>query len=491
MQREAPNSIEAEQALLGAILINNEAYYAVADFLLPVHFYETLHRRTFDVVGELIRMGKRATPVTIKAFLPANEMLGDMTVGQYLARLASEAVTIINAPDYGRVIYQMWLRRGMITIGDDMVRVAYDMPVDLSPEQLADRTTEQLGELHAVNAETIGAVTIGDAVKAAIEMANAAYMADGEGSKKAGISYRVPSLERLIGPLYPGQFIILGGATKQGKTALAGQVAIGAALEGTPVWIYSGEMTSTELAMREIARQLKIPVWKQKRGKVTEFEFEQLHAFHQRLAQTPILIQNQRLTLPQLKERCRRIVRKRGRTVLIIDHIGLIERDKATRQLSEWEFGQEVTRECKAMARELECPVIGCAQLKKNTFAENKGPVTERFLNQIITRKPRYTDLIGATERDADHVIIPFRPDVLLAEHQPMEGSDLYLFWQSKVNEWLGKAQIVLALSREMRWPQHVDVGWDGASTTFFEIGAENEQTVLPAELRENPLRLF
>src|SRR5690606_19088350 len=116
-----PNNIEAEQALLGAILVNNDAFYRVSDFLKPSHFYEPLHRKIFEVAGEFIRMGKTANPVTMKNFLPADEKIGEMTVAQYLARLAAEAVTIINAADYGRAIYDLAVRRALITVGEDMV----------------------------------------------------------------------------------------------------------------------------------------------------------------------------------------------------------------------------------------------------------------------------------------------------------------------------------------------------------------------------------
>src|SRR5690606_39393512 len=139
LYREAPNNIEAEQALLGAILVNNDAFYRVSDFLKPNHFYEPLHRRIYEVAGELIRMGKMANPVTIKTFLPAGEKVGEMTVAHYLARLAAEAVTVINAADYGRAIYDLATRRALITVGEDMVNIAYDAPVDMPPhEQIED-----------------------------------------------------------------------------------------------------------------------------------------------------------------------------------------------------------------------------------------------------------------------------------------------------------------------------------------------------------------
>ena len=147
LYREAPNNIEAEQALLGAILVNNDAFYRVSDFLKPVHFYEPLHRKIFEVAGDIIRMGKIANPVTIKTFLPADEKVGDMTVAQYLARLAADAVSIINAEDYGRAIYDLALRRSLITIGEDMVNIAYDAPLDMPPQSQIEDAERRLFEL--------------------------------------------------------------------------------------------------------------------------------------------------------------------------------------------------------------------------------------------------------------------------------------------------------------------------------------------------------
>ena len=135
LYRSAPNNVEAEQALLGAVLVNNDAFYRVSDFLKPQHFFEPLHRKIYEVAGDLIRMNKIANPVTMKTFLPAEEKVGEMTVARYLARLAAEAVTIINAEDYGHAIHDMAIRRALINIGEDMVNVAFDAPVDIIPRQ--------------------------------------------------------------------------------------------------------------------------------------------------------------------------------------------------------------------------------------------------------------------------------------------------------------------------------------------------------------------
>src|SRR5947209_18668908 len=145
--RRAPHDIEAEQSLLGAILVNNDAFYRVSDFLEAKHFFEPLHQTIFETAGSLIRMGKVATPVTLKTFLSADTDIGGMTVGQYLARVAAAATTIISAQDYGRTIYDMALRRDLIRIGEDMVNVAFDAPVDFAPRTQIEDAERRLYEL--------------------------------------------------------------------------------------------------------------------------------------------------------------------------------------------------------------------------------------------------------------------------------------------------------------------------------------------------------
>src|SRR5215510_1726047 len=200
LYREAPNNIEAEQALLGAVLVNNDAFYRVSDFLKSSHFYEPLHRKIHEVAGELIRMGKLANPVTIKTFLPADEKVGDMTVTHYLARLAAEAVTVINAADYGRAIYDLATRRALITVGEDMVNIAYDAPVDMSPQEQIEDAERRLFELAETGRYDGGFESFSDAIKTAVDMASAAYQRDGGLS---GISSGFHDLDKRMGGLQP------------------------------------------------------------------------------------------------------------------------------------------------------------------------------------------------------------------------------------------------------------------------------------------------
>src|SRR6201994_2061797 len=173
--RTAPHNIEAEQSLLGAILVNNDAFYRVSDFLEPKHFFEPIHQTIFETASSLIKMGKVATPVTLKTFLPADTDLGGMTVGQYLARLAAEATTIINAQDYGRTIYDMALRRDLIRIGEDMVNVAFDAPVDFAPRAQIEDAERRLYELAEQGQYGGGFQKFGTALSVAVDMAANAY----------------------------------------------------------------------------------------------------------------------------------------------------------------------------------------------------------------------------------------------------------------------------------------------------------------------------
>ena len=287
--RMAPHNIEAEQALLGAILVNNDAYYRVSDFLKAEHFQEPLHRQIFKVASDMIRAAKHASPVTIKTFLPANEkVVGDMTVAQYLARLAAEATTIINAADYGRSIYDLFIRRQLITIGEDMVNIAYDAPVDLPPAGQIEDAERRLFELAETGQYDGGFHDFGSALNTAIDMASAAYQREGGLS---GIATGIHALDARMGGLQPSDLIILAGRPGMGKTSLATNVACNIAqayvpdthADGTPraadggvVGFFSLEMSAEQLATRIVSEQSEISSSKIRRGEISEADFETL-----------------------------------------------------------------------------------------------------------------------------------------------------------------------------------------------------------------------
>src|SRR5579883_1029066 len=204
--RTAPHNIEAEQGLRGAILVNNDAFYRVSDFLEPKHFFEPIHQTIYETAGSLVRMGKIANPVTLKTFLPADIDIGGMTVGQYLARLAAEATTIINAQDYGRTIYDLSLRRDLIQIGEDMVNVAYEAPVDFAPKVQIEDAERKLYELAETGRYDGGFPKFSPALTTAIDSGTAA-------SKRvrqlAGISTGLRAHHAKTGGLQPSDVIIV------------------------------------------------------------------------------------------------------------------------------------------------------------------------------------------------------------------------------------------------------------------------------------------
>src|SRR5256714_10924210 len=196
LYRTAPHNIEAEQALLGAILINNDAFYRVSDFLKPPHFFETVHQKIFDIAANLIRVGKTATPITLKTFLPPDLDIAGLTASQYLARLAAEATTVINAEDYGRTIYDLAIRRTLIIIGEDMVNVAYDAPVDLSPSDQIQDAQRRLYEVAETGRYDGGFQRFATALTTAVDMAARAYQ---RGGKLSGLSARPSDIGRMMG----------------------------------------------------------------------------------------------------------------------------------------------------------------------------------------------------------------------------------------------------------------------------------------------------
>src|ERR1700752_4819082 len=286
--RSAPHNIEAEQSLFGAILVNNDAFYRVSDFLEPKHYFEPLHQTIYETAGSLIRMGKVAPPVTWKTFLPADADIGGMAVGQYLARLAAEATTIINAHDYGRTIYDLSLRRDLIRIGEDMVNVAFDAPVDFAPRAQIEDAERRLYELAESGRYDGGFQRFSQALTIAIDMAAKAFQRDG---KLSGIATGLRDLDVKMGGLQPSDLIIIAGRPGMGKTALATNIAYNIAkahrdelqpdgtrktVNGGIVGFFSCEMSAEQLATRILAEQTGIASSNIRRGGITAMDFDKI-----------------------------------------------------------------------------------------------------------------------------------------------------------------------------------------------------------------------
>jgi replicative DNA helicase len=471
LYREAPNNIEAEQALLGAVLVNNDAFYRVSDFLKASHFYEPLHRKIFEVAGELIRMGKIANPVTIKTFLPADEKVGDMTVGHYLARLAAEAVTVINAADYGRAIYDLATRRALITVGEDMVNIAYDAPVDMAPSEQIEDAERRLFELAETGRYDGGFESFTDAVKTAVDMANAAFMRDGHLS---GVATGLRDLDRRMGGLQPSDLIIIAGRPGMGKTSLATNIAFNIASNYEPaqqadgsvkaknggvIGFFSLEMSSEQLATRIISEQTEIPSSKIRRGEITETDFEKLVACSQMMQKIPLYIdQTGGISIAQLAARARRLKRQRGLDVLVIDYIQLMQGSSARASQNRVQEITEITTGLKALGKELGVPIIALSQLSRQVESRDD-------------KRPQLSDLreSGSIEQDADVVLFVYREEYYLRNKEPKPGTLEYTQWETDMNEARGKAEVIIAKQRHGPTGS-VGLAFQGEFTRFSDL---------------------
>ncbi|MES0036830.1 replicative DNA helicase [Mesorhizobium sp. M0046] len=475
LYREAPNNIEAEQALLGAILVNNDAFYRVSDFLKPGHFYEPLHRKIFEVAAELIRMGKIATPITLKTFLPADEKVGDMTVAQYVVRLAVEAVTVVNATDYGRAIYDLATRRALITVGEDMVNIAYDAPVDMSPSDQIEDAERRLFELAETGRYDGGFESFADAVKTAVDMANAAYMRDGHLS---GVATGLRDLDRRMGGLQSSDLIIIAGRPGMGKTSLATNIAFNIAeayvpaqqadgsfkaANGGVVGFFSLEMSSEQLATRIISEQTEIPSSKIRRGEISEMDFEKLVACSQTMQKIPLFIdQTGGISIAQLSARARRLKRQRGLDVIVIDYIQLMQGSSAKSSQNRVQEITEITTGLKALAKELAVPIIALSQLSRQVESRDD-------------KRPQLSDLreSGSIEQDADVVLFVYREEYYLKNREPKPGTDEYIKWEHEMNEMRGKAEVIVAKQRHGPTGS-VSLAFQGEFTRFSDLAEEH-----------------
>src|SRR6476661_2965791 len=375
--RSAPHNIEAEQSLLGAILVNNDAFYRVSDFLEPKHYFEPLHQTIYETAGSLIRMGKVATPVTLKTFLPAETDIGGMTVGQYLARLAAEATTIINAQDYGRTIYELSLRRDLIRIGEDMVNVAFDAPVDFAPRAQIEDAERRLYELAESGRYDGGFQKFSQAMKVALDMAANAYQRDG---KLSGIATGLRGLDVKMGGLQRSDLLVLAGRPGMGKTALATNIAYNIArahrdelqpdgtrktVNGGIVGFFSCEMSAEQLATRILAEQTGIASSTIRRGGISETDFEKIRNYSIELQSLPLFVdETGGLSISQLTARARRLKRQKGLDLIVVDYIQLLQGSgkKSDNRVQEV---TEITTNLKALAKELNVPIIALSQLSR------------------------------------------------------------------------------------------------------------------------------
>ena len=471
--RLSPHNIEAEQALLGAILVNNDAFDRVSDFLRPEHFSEEVHRRIFDVAGQLIRAGKLASPITLKTFLGEHD-LGGVTVPQYLARLAAEATTVINAEDYGRTVHDLAIRRDLILIGEDIVNAAYDAPVAATPREQIEEAERKLYAVAETGRYEGGFQRFSDALTIAVDMAAKAFERDG---RLSGVATGLTDLDRYMGGLQPSDLVIVAGRPGMGKTALATNIAFNIAKayefrmrpDGSPettnggiVGFFSLEMSAEQLATRIIAEQAAVPSYKIRRGDINEGEFHRIADAARLMQSIPFYIdQTGGLSIAQLTARARRLKRQRGLDVLVIDYLQLLGASK-TRSDSRVQEITEITTGLKALAKEMNVPVIALSQLSRQVESRDD-------------KRPQLSDLreSGSIEQDADVVMFVFREEYYLKNKQPREGTEEFLNWQTDMERVHGRAEVIIGKQRHGPTGT-IELAFEAEVTRFSNLARED-----------------
>jgi len=445
--RQAPHNIEAEQALLGAILINNEAYDRVASFLESGHFYEPLHGRVYESLAKLITQGHLASPVTLKHHFEHDEGMREIGGPQYLARLAGAATTLINTEDYGRTIYDLAIRRELIRIGEELHNRAYDAPVDDPPSAQIMDAEQSLYNLAEKGKYEGGFEAFVSAVKNAVDMAAAAYQRDGGLS---GISTGLRDLDSKLGGLQPSDLIVLAGRPSMGKTALATNIAFNAAQayraehkpdgsievqDGAVVGFFSLEMSSEQLATRLLAEHSGVASEKLRRGRIDQDEWHRFAQAAQELERLPLYIDDTGgLTISTLAARARRLKRQHGLGLLIVDYIQLLAGSKTDNRVQEV---TEITTGLKALSKELNVPIIALSQLSRQVESRDD-------------KRPQLSDLreSGSIEQDADVVMFVFREEYYVQRREPREGTPDHLQWQDEMSQVHGLAEVIIGKQR-------------------------------------------
>ena len=456
--RTPPRNFEAEQGLLGAILINNRAYERVSEFLRPDHFADPLHGRIFEACGTLIERGQIADPTTLKHFFDSDEAYQEIGGAAYLAELAASAPTVINAEHYGRLIHDLHLRRELIELGTDVVTEAYGGDLDHSAVQQIEAAEQNLYDLATTGDYEGGFKPFTESMKGAIEMAQAAFKRDGQTS---GVPTGFHQLDLMLGGLHKSDLIVLAGRPSMGKTALATNIAFHIAEQrreeelehgdllpenDATVGFYSLEMSSEQLANRILAEKAQLASDKIRRGELNEHDFEKLVMASQAIQKAPFFIDDSpALTVSALRTRARRLKRQHGLALIVVDYLQLLQGSAARRNENRVQEISEITRGLKTLAKELEVPVLALSQLS-------------RAVEQREDKRPQLADLreSGTIEQDADVVMFIYREEYYLIRSEPTyraeeddgKFANRRATWEARMAEVERKAEVIIAKQR-------------------------------------------
>ena len=465
-----PHSIEAEQQLLGAVLTNNDLFDRIAQILRAEHFYDPVHARIFETAAARIAKNNLASPVTLKAFLEDDAGLAELGGPAYLMRLAGAAISSFAVRDYAEMIYDLAIRRELIDVGNEIAAKAARVDVQSEPKEQIVEAEQKLYALAEQGQTEQGFQSFLTAVTDAVKVANAAYQREGG---LAGVSTGLIDMDKKLGGLHRSDLLILAGRPSMGKTSLATNVAFNiaraykkgitasgeeGAVDGGVVGFFSLEMSAEQLASRILSEVAEIPSNQIRRGDFTESEFRRIVDAAKELEAAPLFIDDTpALPISQLAARARRLKRTHGLDALFVDYLQLVRgTGRSENRVNEI---SEITMGLKAIAKELDIPVVALSQLSRQV--ENRED-----------KRPQLSDLreSGSIEQDADVVMFVFREEYYKEREKPGDHElDKMAIWQDEMERLHGKAEVVIGKQRHGPIGT-VELSFEGQFTRFGNL---------------------
>ena len=437
--KELPNNIEAEQAVIGSILVSNEIFDEINLILSSNNFYDPIHQKIFSAIENLIFRGMLANPITLKSYFEDEK--DELNVPDYLVKVTKFSTSIRQAVEYSKIIYDMFVRRELIKISENTIDTAKLNDLSTTGQDIIEDSEKLLYELAEKGSSYSSLISFDKALRQTIDMASAAYKNE-EGI--VGVPTGLRDLDDRLGGLHKSDLIIIAGRPGMGKTALATNIAFNAAQklqdsgkEKASVAFFSLEMSSEQLSTRILAEQSKIKSNDIRRGRISDEQFDRFLETSKNISELPLYIdETPALTIAAMSNRARRIKRLHGLDLIIVDYIQLMRgslnyKDGRVQEVS------EITQGLKAIAKELSIPVVALSQLS-------------RQVEQRDNKKPQLSDLreSGSIEQDADVVMFVYRESYYLENKEPKPATVEHAEWQAKMNEVSNLAELIIGKQR-------------------------------------------
>lgn len=462
---ELPHNLEAEQNLLGALLLDNECMEEVGDILMPDHFYSPVHNRIYRAIVRLVDNKQLASPVTLKNHFDHDGDLSEVGGSEYLNELAINVSSLVSVKDYANMIKDLFTRRQLVIVGESLVKEAKKYDIEVPADRLIESSEKDLYNLSESGETKKGFTNLFDSINQAIARAEEAYKRDGDVS---GLTTGLVDLDKKIGGFHPGALNILAGATAMGKTSLAVNLAFNAVKAGASVAFFSLEMTADELGARILSDAARVPSHKMRKGELNEKDFVAMTEAVNTLMNADMYIDDTpAISLPVLRSRCRRLQRTKGLDMIVVDYLQLMTTGALGKQDARHLEIAEISRGLKGLAKELHVPVLALAQL-------NRG------VSQRDDKRPMLSDLreSGSIEQDADLVMFVYRAEYYIEREKPQENEEKYAEkyekWLEKIAKAQNKGEVIIAKQR------HGPVGavklfFDGRFTKFDNLDETHE----------------